>query len=168
MQIFIRKSLMCNSNENKPIKDPQAASWNNNVLQHNRGKLTLYRSAANFSMYCFILSAVFRPSWKKLKQIRVSNQVRTVRRHYRHDCISQPDKKLAWLNIPVCIIKQNGTKILYLLALCMIILNEVLQEVHSLLSLYLIHFDQVLFKTKEEPVRTTCATKLPIMSYYIW
>lgn len=28
--------------------------------------LTLYKSAASFSMYCFNLSAVFKPSWKKL------------------------------------------------------------------------------------------------------
>lgn len=30
-------------------------------------ELTLYKSAASFSMYCFNLSAVFKPSWKKLQ-----------------------------------------------------------------------------------------------------
>lgn len=30
-------------------------------------KLTLYKSAANFSIYCLSLSAVFKPSWKKLE-----------------------------------------------------------------------------------------------------
>lgn len=42
----------------------------------------------------------------------------------------------------------------YLLALCVVILNQVLQEVHSFLGLDLIYFDQVLQKEERSGVRS--------------
>lgn len=41
----------------------------------------------------------------------------------------------------------------YLLALCVVILNQVLQEVHSFLGLDLIYFDQVLKAEEKSRVR---------------
>lgn len=41
----------------------------------------------------------------------------------------------------------------YLLALCVVILNQVLEEVHSLLGLDLIYFDQVLQRKKRSRVQ---------------
>lgn len=46
----------------------------------------------------------------------------------------------------------------YLLALCVIILNQVLEKVHSFLSFDLIHFDQVL-KSKEKAHGSGCVYK---------
>jgi len=41
----------------------------------------------------------------------------------------------------------------YLLALCVVILNQVLQEVHSFLGLDLIYFDQVLQEEERSRVQ---------------
>lgn len=46
-----------------PVATPEHAISQNGTYND----LTLNRSAASFSMYCFSLSAVFKPSWKKLQ-----------------------------------------------------------------------------------------------------
>lgn len=49
----------------------------------------------------------------------------------------------------ISLIKQDSG---HSLALCMIILDEILEEIHSLLGLNLIHFDQVLLGTTDNKV----------------
>lgn len=80
---------------------------------------------------------------KIFKSVRTGDFI-AVATHLRLNIKLPSDESLTFA---VCV-KQNKSTKLYLLALCMIILNEVLQEVHSLLSLDLVHFDQVLFRTK--------------------
>lgn len=85
-------------------------------------QLTLNSSTARLSMCCRSLSAVFSPSWKKLRR--------------RLECLAV---SFITNTTTVC-----GWRPRLLLALSVVILDEVLQEVHALFGVYLINFDQIL------------------------
>lgn len=52
----------------------------------------------------------------------------------------------------------------FLLALSVVILDEVLQQVHSLLGLNLVDFDQILMDTKTQSCRSNLPTKKSLPS----